>query len=94
MIPADILGEYGSYGQTGNPAWELRRDPELVKRYGGDNDSVLLLRCDCGKVIRMLDHRVAEDGTVSPSIWHDIPECGWHVHGILQGWEHGEWSVR
>jgi hypothetical protein len=87
------LGAYGSFGERGAPAWELRRDPELVQQYGAGNDSVLLLRCDCGKVIRMLDHRVDAEGLVSPSIWHDVPGCGWHVMGRLEGWDHGEWSV-
>lgn len=38
----------------------------------------------CGASMR-LDHDVAADGTVSPSL--DCPGCSWHVWGRLDGWQ-------
>lgn len=93
-LPHAALGPYGTFEQTGAPAWDLSTDPELVAQHGAARGEVLVLRCDCGKIIRLLGHRVAADGTVTPSLWHDVPECGWHVHGRLDGWTEGEWQAR
>jgi uncharacterized Zn finger protein len=38
---------------------------------------------DCG-VEGRLDHDVAEDGTVTPSL--DCPSCAFHEHVKLKGW--------
>jgi hypothetical protein len=92
-LPHASLGPYGTFEAAGQPAWGLSQAPELVEQYGNGRDSVLVLRCNCGKIIRLLDHNVAADGTVSPSLWHDVPGCGWHVMGRLEGWERGEWHA-
>jgi hypothetical protein len=92
LIEPAKLGAYGTFEQQGSPAWELRRDPALAARLGYGREDVLLLRCECGRIIRILEHHVATDGMVRPSIWHDVPECGWHVMGQLTGWDNGEWT--
>lgn len=86
------LGPYGTFERKGAPAWDLSRDPKFVAEHGNGQESVLVLRCDCGKIIRLLGHTVADDGTLSPSLWHDVPECGWHVMGRLEGWAEREQS--
>lgn len=93
VLPRATLGAYGSFEEPGQPAWDLARDPDLVAQHGEGRSEVLVLRCNCGKIIRLLDHQVAQDGRITPSIWHDIPDCGWHVYGRLDGWEQGEWSA-
>lgn len=39
---------------------------------------------DCGFFGSLLDHQIAEDGTVSPSV--DCPDCSFHEHIRLEGW--------
>jgi hypothetical protein len=93
VLPRAALGPYGTFEAQSQPAWDLSHDPELVAAHGQGRDSVLVLRCDCGKIIRMLGHEIAADGTVSPSVWHDVPGCGWHVFARLEGWEQGTWHA-
>lgn len=50
--------------------------------WGRDLYGDLWVRCVCGLAMS-LDHEVAADGTITPSIHHDDSACGWHVHGIL-----------
>lgn len=87
------VGAYHNQGPKGQPAWWISHNPELVKAYGKGNDGVLLIRCNCGLTIRMLGQKISADGIVSPSIWHDVPECGWHVWGRFADWDHGEWDT-
>ena len=87
------LGEYHSIGPKGSPAWDISYDPTTVQKYGHGNPGVVLVRCNCGLVIRMLGQQISADGTVSPSIWHDVPECGWHIWGKFEGWDQGEWDT-
>src|SRR5882762_8866810 len=56
--------------------------------WGRDKGSgEIFIRCGgCGKCID-LDHQVAANGDVTPSVWHDSPDCGWHVHITLEGWQ-------
>jgi hypothetical protein len=91
VIPHAKLGAYHSAGDRDNPAWDINTDPVMVKNYGNGHSGVIVLRCNCGRVIRLLDHAVSADGKVSPSIWHDVPECGWHVWGQFKDWDKGEW---
>ena len=87
------LGAFHSVGPKGSPAWDISCDPELVKNYGNGNPGVVLVRCNCGLVIRMLGQVIAADGTVTPSIWHDVPGCGFHVYGRFEGWDKGRWDT-
>ncbi len=53
-----------------------------------------LYRCGgCGELLALhRDHRIAADGTVTASMFHN-PEkggCGWHVFGRLMDWDEGE----
>lgn len=47
----------------------------------------VIVRCNCGAAL-LLDHEIAADGTVTPSLWHSEVQgaCGWHVVGRLDGW--------
>jgi hypothetical protein len=85
-LPHAALGAYGSFEAKGQPAWDISRDSKLVADYGDGLDGVVVLRCNCGKVIRLLDHRIKPDGTIEPSVWHDVPGCGWHVFARLEEW--------
>lgn len=56
--------------------------------WGRDATGELFIRCACG-IVMGLDHEIAENGDVNPSLFHDSPECGWHVMGTLQNWDGG-----
>ena len=44
------------------------------------------LSCDKGHSGTLTDHKIAEDGTVTPSVM--CPEkCGWHEMVILEDWD-------
>lgn len=49
------------------------------------------IRCgQCGQWSAAAEgHRVDADGIVSPSWWHDVPGCGWHVWLELENWSGG-----
>lgn len=72
---------------------EIERDPHGLRRsmappmpaWGADERGAVWVRCVCGEVMD-LDHEVAADGSVSPSLWHDDPGCGWHVSARLLDW--------
>jgi len=72
LIPRDPVGKARS-GADPKPAWG---------RYAGGEPWV---RCQCGEVL-YLDHEVAADGTVTPSLWHDANGCGYHVMATLADW--------
>lgn len=63
-------------------------------RWWPDANGDPLIRCgECGGMSG-LQHEIAADGTVSPSIWHDVKYkgkqfCNWHVFGKLEGWTGG-----
>jgi hypothetical protein len=71
----------------------IPRDSSGVRRsavlpapgWGVDAAGEVWVRCACGEVLD-LDHAVAADGAVSPSLWHDDPACGWHVSARLEDW--------
>lgn len=48
----------------------------------------IVLRCGCGELY-ILDGRwsVAVDGSVTPSVWHNTPACGWHYFIRLLDWD-------
>jgi hypothetical protein len=55
--------------------------------YTGDEDEpTLFLRCACGMLTGLGKHTIADNGDVSPSIYHQ-QGCGWHVFGTLVGWK-------
>lgn len=56
------------------PAWGKEGDDTYI-RCGG-----------CGQCIN-LDHTIAPNGDVNPSVHHDDPRCGWHVWVTLVGWK-------
>jgi hypothetical protein len=41
----------------------------------------------------MLGQVISDDGTVTPSIWHDVPDCGFHVFGKFADWDNGRWDT-
>lgn len=48
-----------------------------------DGQPIVRVRCPKGHV-GILDHSVAADGTVSPSV--ECQSCDWHVFARLEGW--------
>ena len=68
-----------------DPTGKARDDAEPKPAWGRYSTGAVWIRCQCGDVLS-LDHDIAADGTVSPSLWHDSPGCGWHIHGKLEGW--------
>lgn len=69
----DIIKE-AKAGTIQKPAWYFMGQGRVI------------LVCQCGETM-MLNHEISEDGTVSPSIWHDVPECGWHIYGKLNDYD-------
>lgn len=51
------------------------------------NRCVLLTCGGCGVAVHLSGWTVADDGTVSPSVWHNEPQCGWHVFIRLLDWD-------
>jgi hypothetical protein len=51
-----------------------------------DSKGRLFIRCECGLLMGLTHHSIAADGTVSPSLYHAEPQCGWHVWGRLEDW--------
>jgi len=60
---------------------------EPIPAWGKEESGAVYIRCKCGKCIDLGAHVVADDGTVSPSIWHKGDDCDWHVWGRLIDWE-------
>lgn len=60
---------------------------EPMPAWGLTPDSRLMIRCACGLVMGLDGHTVEANGDVNPSLWHDEPECGWHVMGRLLDWD-------
>lgn len=50
-----------------------------------DGEPVVRVRCPSCRVTALLDHSVWDNGAVSPSL--DCPECSFHDHVVLAGWE-------
>lgn len=70
------------------PRHDLRKhhiDPKPA--WGLDAGGTPFVRCECGLCMGMDDHTIESNGEVNPSLWHDVPECGWHVMATLDGWE-------
>lgn len=55
--------------------WPARLDGELTA----------VVACPAGHTAH-IDHDVAADGTVTPSLVCPEEDCGWHVFGRLIGW--------
>lgn len=71
----------------------IPRDPNNARKRNvepmpawGRNEHGVWIRCRCGLPMS-IDHEIAADGAVTPSLWHDVPECGWHIHGKLEDWQ-------
>jgi hypothetical protein len=52
-----------------------------------------VIKCQCGMVFGMGNHKVGKDGVVSPSWWHNENGCGWHVSITLKDWYGVEFPV-
>ena len=46
------------------------------------------LRCECGEIAHMSNHKVSAAGVVTASI--ACHRCDYHVWGTLEGWEGGD----
>ena len=57
------------------PVWWQAEGGEILIACGG-----------CGLFHALKGWTVAADGTVSPSVWHNEPACGWHVFIRLLDW--------
>jgi len=68
-----------------DPANARKRNIEPMPAWGKDASGAVWVRCKCGLPMD-LDHEIALDGQVTPSLWHDDPRCGWHVRAKLEGW--------
>lgn len=56
----------------------------------GKPDSATVV-CPSGHVGSLLDHEIADDGSVTPSLVCPEDGCGWHEHVRLIGWDHRRW---
>ena len=52
-----------------------------------DDGWKVVVKCGNGHVASLINHAIAQDGTVDPSL--DCPEagCPWHFHVQLQDWK-------
>lgn len=73
VIPYTTDKRGGAYVQP-SPAWFWA------------NEETIWVRCACGQIMSLADHEIAPNGEITPSLWHDTPDCGWHVFGTLAGY--------
>lgn len=70
----------------GKGHWELILCDEF-----GDNPhwSAIVWCPECGRPLSCVNHTIAADGTISPSLGHptEYPACAWHTNPRLIGWE-------
>ncbi len=71
-VPIPIRGD-----RTEGPWWKPVTD--------GDKRSATICCPDCNKVA-YLDHQIADNGDVYPSVVCPTPGCNWHVYVTLVGW--------
>ena len=60
----------------------------LVDEFGDHPRWSAMIRCpDCEERLSLVDHVIADDGQVNPSVghWKNVL-CGWHVAPRLGGW--------
>lgn len=68
---------------------EFTRDDDLKKPgtwMPTDNGKAVISCPKCGQ-FGSLDHEIASDGTVTPSLVCTTKDCGFHDWGKLIGWE-------
>lgn len=70
--------------RVGNPLSEPGRW-KLLK--GDQGTSKVMVSCPGCGTAHVLDHDVAADGMVSPSL--QCTECSWHANARLHRWDHG-----
>jgi hypothetical protein len=60
----------------------------LVDEYGDAPRWSAMIRCpDCEERLSLLDHKIADDGQVTPSVGHwNNAGCAWHTSPKLVGW--------
>ena len=61
----------------------------LVDEYGDNPRWSAMVRCpDCGKVLFARDHKIDDNGQITPSLGHPVeyPPCGWYTSPRLVGW--------
>ena len=94
-MPVRVL-DHDTYESAGQPG-----DVCVTTRHGGDAVAGYLMRCPgCGQesalplgsspgarwTVTAGDPRTGAGLTLSPSVWHRVPSCGWH------GWvRDGRW---
>ncbi len=52
----------------------------------GSPTQVFITCGGCGDPLDITTWDIASDGTVSPSVFHTVPRCGWHVFVRLMDW--------
>jgi hypothetical protein len=70
----------------GKGHWE----PVLFEEYGDKPHWSAIVWCpECGKPLNCVNHTIAPNGQISPSLGHpaEYPPCAWHTHPRLVGWE-------
>lgn len=65
---------------------DIKPSPAWWWSEGLNDEPVIWMRCACGRLMELDGHIVEPNGDVNPSIFHDAPECGWHVFGTLDGY--------
>lgn len=68
----------GDAAYDDRPRWRPLRD--------GARWSATLTCGLCGRPATLVDHEIADDGTVSPSVECPHDGCRWHVFVKLNGW--------
>lgn len=70
--------ERGGLGIKPSPAWFYAE--------GLNDEQVVWIRCACGQLTGVGNHTIHSDGLITPSLHHDVQDCGWHVWGKLENY--------
>lgn len=58
----------------------------IWRRSTRDGKLTANVKCGNGHIASLVDHTIAADGTVTPSLDCATEGCSWHVHARLVGW--------
>lgn len=86
-MPVAFTREPQDYKSTPQPfTWDFA---VRMKRKTPWNEDLVLCTCSKGHTTRMTSkyHRIADDGTVHPSVVCPIDGCGFHEFVRLVGWD-------
>lgn len=58
-----------------------------------EDEGVVLMKCKCGRIGDLSDHKIDDGGKVEPSVVCMNADCNFHEYVILDGWDDGSEKV-